>query len=204
MPKNMCATILATCLMVMCVIATFGCGARAMIEKTVPSGTRLEVELLDSVSSAESAVGDGVSARMAEDVVVDGTIAIPAGATLGGRVTEARGLKKIGGRALLRVEFDTVDLPQGSAPIRAAFYRQGKSETKKDAATIGGAAAGGALLGRLLSKDNEARGTAAGAVVGGAAGTAIAAGTKGEEIVLPSGTRLTLHLQGPVTVKVEG
>jgi polygalacturonase len=169
---------IAVCL-ASCLVLSIGCAAKALKDETVPSGTKLEVELLDGVSSADSSTGDAVNARVAQDIVVGGKVVIPAGTTVSGRVTEAHGLKAIGGRARLRLEFETVDLATGEAPIRAAFYRQGKSETKKDAATIGGA------------------------IVGGAAGTAIAAGTKGEEIVLPAGTRLAVHLQSPVTVKVE-
>jgi hypothetical protein len=186
-----------------CLAAVAGCHTTATIEKTVPSGTSLVLELVNGVSSAGNTAGDAVSARVAQDIVVAGKVVIPQGSTVSGKVTQARGLKKIGGRALLGVEFHTVDLPTGSTSIRAAFFREGKSETKKDAATIAGATAGGAILGRVLSKDHEARGTAIGAIVGGGAGTAIAAGTHGEEIVLPAGTRLSLHLQGPTTVKVE-
>jgi hypothetical protein len=181
----------------------YGCGAvTPMVEKTIPSGTTMNVELLDSVGSATSSPGDSVQGRVKQDVVLDGKVVIPAGSTVSGSVTAARGLKKIGGKAILGVTFNSVELPSGETPIRAAFYREGKSETKKDAATIGGAAAGGAILGRILSRDHDAKGTAAGAIIGGAAGTAIAAGTKGEEIHLPSGTQLALHLQAPVTVKV--
>ena len=186
-----------------CVMTAVACGAKPTIERTVPSGTPLHVELLDTVSSAQSSAGDAVAARVTQDVVVDQKVVIPAGSTVSGQVVEARGLKAIGGRALLRVVFESVDLPAGDAPIHAAWGREGKSETKKDAATIGGATAGGALLGRLLSHDHKTHGTVAGAVVGGAAGTAIAAGTKGEEVVLASGTHLELRLDGPVTVKVE-
>ena len=185
------------------VILALGCSMKPTVEKTLPSGTALRVEMLDTVSSASSDAGDAIAARVVEDVVVGGTVVIPAGSTVSGQVVEARGLRKIGGRALLRVVFESVDLPAGDAPIHASWGREGKSETKKDVATIGGATAGGALLGRVLNKDNEARGTAVGAIVGGAAGTAIAAGTKGEEVVLASGTQLKLRLDSPVTVKVE-
>jgi len=191
-------TILASCLIVL-----GGCGVKPTVEKTVPPGTALEVELLDGLSSASNSQGDAVSARVAQDIAVGGKVVIPAGSTVSGRITEARGLKAIGGRALLSVRFDPVDLPTGEAPIQASFSRQGKSETKKDAATIGGAAAGGALLGRMLDRNHPGNGTVTGLIVGGAAGTAIAAGTKGEEVVLPAGTRLAVHLLSPVTVKVE-
>jgi hypothetical protein len=192
----------ATTILASCLIVLGGCGVKPTVEKTVPPGTALEVELLDGLSSASNTQGDAVSARVAQDVTVSGKVVIPAGSTVSGTITEARGLKAIGGRALLSVRFDSVDLPTGEAPIQASFSRQGKSETKKDAATIGGAA-GGALLGRLLDHNHPGNGTVTGLIVGGAAGTAIAAGTKGEEIVLPAGTRLAVHLLSPVTVKVE-
>jgi hypothetical protein len=179
------------------------CGQKPTIEKTLPTGTPLAVELLDTVSSASSSAGDAVAARVTEDVVVDHQVIIPAGATVNGQVVEARGLKKIGGRALLRVVFESVDLPGDDAAIHASWAREGKSETKKDVATIGGATAGGALLGRVLSDNHKGRGTTIGALVGGAAGTAIAAGTHGEEIVLVTGTRLNLRLDRSVSVKVE-
>jgi hypothetical protein len=193
----------ATTILASCLIVLGGCGVKPTVQKTVPPGTALEVELLDGLSSASNTQGDAVSARVAQDVTVSGKVVIPAGSTVSGTITEARGLKAIGGRALLSVRFDSVDLPTGEAPIQAAFSRQGKSETKKDAATIGGAAAGGALLGRMLDHNHPGNGTVTGLIVGGAAGTAIAAGTKGEEVVLPAGTRLAVHLLFPVTVKVE-
>ena len=190
--------LLATCV-VLC-----GCAApRAAVERTVPSGTAVRIEMLDSVSSADSAAGESFQARVVNDVIVDGAVAIPAGSEVSGRVVSARGLKKIGGRAQLTLEFTSVTTPTGDSPLRASWSRLGKSETKKDAAIIGGSTAGGALLGRALSHDDKGKGTLLGAIVGGGAGTAIAAGTKGEEIHLPSGSQLTVHLQGPVTLRVE-
>jgi hypothetical protein len=174
-----------------------------MVEKTVPSGTVLKVEMVDSVSSANSKPGESFQAVVTEDILVDSQVAIPAGSAVSGRIVNARGLKKIGGRALLSLEFNAVETPSGEVPIQAAWSREGKSETKKDAAIIGGSAAGGALLGRVMNKDDEAKGTLVGGLIGGAAGTAIAAGTKGEEIHLPSGTTLTVKLQSPVTTKIE-
>src|SRR5262245_10924546 len=185
------------------VAISYGCAARPTEVKTVPAGTASNVELLDTVSSASSSPGSTLTARVNEDVVVDGKVVIPSGSTVTGTVAEARGLKAIGGKARLHLEFNSVSLPSGETAIHAAYIREGKSETKKDAATIGGAAAGGALLGRLFSRNHEAKGTGAGAVIGGAAGTAIAAGTKGEEVTLPTGTRLALHLTAPVSVRVE-
>ncbi len=170
---------------------------------TVAAGTRLPVEFLDGVSSRSSQPGDSFRARVTEDIAADGVVVIPAGSIVKGSVTEAASLKKIGGTARLALEFERLELPSGEAvPITAVFSQAGKSETAKDAGTIAGATAGGALLGRLLSKKNKDKGTVIGAVVGGAAGTAIAAKTKGEEVEIPAGTALDIELSEPAKIAV--
>src|SRR5262247_3296774 len=108
------------------------CSGGAVVDKTVPAGTPVTLELVDGVSSAGNKPGDAVTARVVGDIVLDGAPVVPAGSTVTGRVAQARGLKKIGGRALLSLEFTAVDTPTGTAPLRAAWSRLGKSETKKD------------------------------------------------------------------------
>ncbi len=173
------------------------------IIKTVPAGTPIEVAFLDGVSSKSSQAGDSFRARVSKDVVQDGIVVIPAGSVVVGSVTEAVPLKKIGGQAKLALEFTKLELTSGrTAPISASFSEAGKSETGKDAATIGGATAGGAVLGRMLSKGDRNKGTVLGAIVGAAAGTAIAAKTKGEEVEIPAGTAITLKLQDAAQITV--
>ncbi len=170
---------------------------------TVTAGTVLDVEFLDGVSSRSSQAGDIFRARLAKDVAVEGTVVIPAGSIVKGTVTEAVSLKKIGGTARLALDFNRLELPSGEVvPIVAGVSQAGKSETAKDAGTIAGATAGGAILGRLLSKKDKGKGTVIGAIVGGAAGTAIAAKTKGEEIDIPPGTQLKIQLSEPAKVTV--
>ena len=171
---------------------------------TVPAGTVLNVAFLDSVSSQESQPGDSFRTRVTQDVMQEGLAVIPAGSVVVGTVTEAQALnKKIGGKAKLALEFSMLELTSGrSAAIRATFDEVGKSETKKDAATIGGAAAGGALLGRLIKKKKKDKGALIGAIVGAAAGTAIAAKTEGEEILIATGTEISLLLSEPAHIAI--
>lgn len=177
--------------------------AKEPVIKTLPAGTVLELEILDGVSSKTSKVGDAVKARLAVQVERDGEVVIPKGAQVSGEVTEAVALKKIGGQAKLGLDFSRLEMPNGgTAVIHATLVEIGKSETKKDAAVIGGSAAGGALLGRLLSRDNKTKGTIIGAVVGAAAGTAVAAKTKGQEIELPAGSVLKLKLDQDAQIPV--
>jgi len=173
------------------------------ITKTVAAGTPIDVIFLDGLSSETSQAGDTFRVRVAQDVVRDGVVVIPAGSVVVGSVLEAVPLKKIGGTAKLGLEFTSLELTSGrTVPISASFAEQGKSETKKDAATIGGAAAGGAVLGRLLSKKDKGKGTVLGALVGAAAGTAIAAKSQGEQVEVPVGTEVTLQLSKPVEITV--
>jgi hypothetical protein len=174
------------------------------VVKTLAAGTDLDVELLDGASSKTSQVGNAVRARVKNAIVVDGLTVIPEGAIIDGTVTEAVPLKKIGGAASLGLRFDTIELAGGAkTAISAGLHEQGKSESGKDAGTIAGATAGGALLGRLLSKHDKTKGTLIGAVVGAAAGTGAAAATKGQEVELPAGTPLALHLEQPLTITVQ-
>ena len=173
------------------------------VVKTVAAGTDLDVELLDGASSGASHVGDPVRARVTKAIVVDGLTVVPAGATINGTVTEAIASKTIGGAASLGLRFDTLDLAGGAkAPIATGIHEQGKDETGRDAGAIAGATAGGALLGRLLSKGSKTKGTLIGAVVGAAVGTGAAAATKGQEVELPAGTPLALHLEQPLEITV--
>lgn len=170
---------------------------------TLPSGTVIEIEMLDGVSSATSQAGDAFRAKVAAEVRHDGRAVIPQGAVVSGTVTEAKRLAKIGGRARLGLEFSRVELPDGgAATLHGTLMQEGKSETGRDAATIGGATAGGAVLGRVLSKKQRDRNTAIGAIVGAGIGTVIASQTEGQEVEIPAGTGLSLQLDRPADVPV--
>ena len=84
-------------------------------------------------------------AEVTETIYIDGKPAIPAGSLAAGSVTEARPLRKIGGRGLLAVSFDHLEVPGDETDMSAAWRREGKSETAKDAATIAAGAAVGTV-----------------------------------------------------------
>lgn len=177
--------------------------ATKMVRVAVPTGTTIALEMIDTVSSDTSVVGDRFRARVLDDIVSDGWVAIPAGSTLEGGVTEVTGSDRIGGQAKLSVVFDRLELVGGGKmPINIGYVALGAKQAKKDAAAIGGGVAGGAVLGRILSKD-KGKGTAVGAVVGGAIGTAIAAKAVGEPAVLASGTPANVTLSAPIEVELE-
>jgi hypothetical protein len=132
-------------------------------------------------------------------VLVDGRVAIAEGSIVSGRVVKVLPSKRFGGRAQMDLEFTSLRLPSGvERPLSASFHSQGKSQTTKDAATIGGAAAGGAILGRVIGKDTE--GTVVGALVGGAIGTGIAARNRGQQVTLPEGMTVEIQLDSSLRI----
>lgn len=164
----------------------------------VPAGTTLALRLETTLSSHETPVGTSFTGRVAQEISVDGRLAIPTGSVVRGHVTEAHAAEKIGGRARLSVAFDELETPDGQVvPISARLAQQGKSEVGKDAAIIGGSTIGGAILGEAI---DEGEGGIVGAVVGGIGGTIGALKTKGKPVVLPSGTTLHIALESTITV----
>ena len=174
----------------------------SVVRVTVPQGTELQVTLSTAVGSETSQVGDHLTATTTAPVVVGDRVAIPAGSTIHGSVTgvspanKGLDISEKGGAVVL--SFNKVTTPRGfSTPMSATLSRFAKSGGKT-AAIIGGSAAGGALLGKILGGSTQD--TAAGALVGAGIGTGIAAGTKGRALVIPAGTDLALTLDQPLTI----
>ncbi|UCF66828.1 MAG: glycine zipper 2TM domain-containing protein [Acidobacteriota bacterium] len=169
----------------------------------LPAGTLLEIALGEPLSSETSLTGDRFTASLASDVVREDFIVIPAGTRVFGEITEAVPQKKIGGQARLAARFDRLELASGtSIPIAASLVLEGERQSQKDAATIGGAAAGGAILGRVLKNRDRDKGTLVGAILGAAIGTAVAAENEGDPVVLDEGTVLSIALDTPAEISV--
>lgn len=172
---------------------------------TVPADTLVAVQFLDTISSNVNVAGDSFSVSVVDPIMVGGVAAIDQGSVVFGNILEVVPSKKIGAGAKMNMEFTRVMLPSGEEyPLSAVFTDTAAGAKKKDAATIGGSAAGGALLGRIVGhkKGDEAGGTTIGAVVGAAVGTAIAAKNVNDPVVIEQGTVVTLRLDGPVIVSV--
>jgi hypothetical protein len=169
---------------------------------TVPAATPIEVEFEDALSSEASFEGDRFRAAVTRDVFAEGHVAIPAGSRLRGIVASVDSQKRIGGQARLSLSFDRLELPWGETmPVQATLDLEGEPQKKKDAATIGGAAAGGAVLGRVLSH-KKGKGTAIGAILGAAVGAAVASENAGDPVVIDPGMLAELRLESPLEVAV--
>lgn len=163
----------------------------------VPAGTVLTLAMDAGVNTKKNVVGDRFTATVLEPISVAGMEAIPAGSKIEGKVTEAIPAKQGAGNAKLSLSFDELSLPSGHrTQITGTFQEISESKKKRNAAIIGGSAAGGALLGRILGKDTKT--AVIGTIVGGGIGTAVVMGQKGEQAKLPADTPFEIKLEAAV------
>jgi predicted Ser/Thr protein kinase len=170
---------------------------------TVPAGTEIHLTLNAAVGSSSSRAGDTFTARIVDPVLSGDRVVLPAGSSVHGQISDAiparKGLSNKAGS--LSLAFDRVATPAGyNAAMSASLTETGTGSGKKNAAIIGGSAAGGALLGKLLGGSSKK--AAVGSVLGGAIGAGVAAGSKGEDVDLPAGSPLTITLDQPLTISV--
>ena len=168
---------------------------------TIPDNTVLDVTLNTALASDASTVEAPVRGTLASPVVIDGTTAIPSGATLSGHVTHVDDSDKVKGRAELSFRFTRLTTGPVSYDIATkplAFVAE--STKKDDAVKIGAGAAAGAVIGAITGGK---KGAAIGTAVGAGAGTGVVLATEGKEIRLAEGRKLKVSLTNPLTIRTK-
>lgn len=166
----------------------------------IPIGTTFEIRLNETLSTDQSRVGDPFTATLADPIVdLRGEVLLPTGAVVRGRITGAHWTDQPGDTAIITLAFESVSFAGRSYPFQATVV-EASPERRTRAASVEEAAedSGATTWGRVLGK--SFRTTEDGAVVGAAVGTAIALGTTGLDVVLPSGSKMMIRLDAPVEV----
>jgi hypothetical protein len=170
------------------------------VKVEIPAGTRVAVRMIDSIDSETNHTGEVFRASLDDAILVDGDVIIPAGADATIKLVEAKSAGRISGRSELELELVRVEFQGRSYPMQTTNYQQqGSSRGKRTAATVGGGAAIGAVIGAIAG---GGKGAAIGAVAGAGAGTAVQVLTKGQQVRVPSETRLDFQLETPTVVTV--
>ncbi len=169
-------------------------------EVTIPAGTTLSVRLRTAIGSDTSRPEQRVDGTLARDVTIGGVEVLDSGAALRGIVTNAERSGRVKGRANVAFKFDHISANGTLYPISTrTISREAPATKKRDAATIGVPAAGGAIIGGIIGGGDAA---VKGGVIGGAAGTAAVLSTRGKEVRLAPGTTVSVRLASPLTVRV--
>lgn len=182
---------------------------------TVPAGTKLLMQLRSGVNTKTAKPGDGVYMETSFPVSIENTMAIPPGTYVQGVIDNVKRSGRIKGRAEVLFHFTTLIFPNGytvsvpgsvndvpGADNGRVVNKEGSVRadgTKgKDAGTIAGPTAEGAIIGALA---RGGKGALIGSGIGGAAGIAEVLFTRGNEINYPAGTAVEMVLQRPLVLE---
>ena len=182
---------------------------------TVPAGTKLLMKLKSGVNTKTAKAGDGVYLATDFPISIDNTMAIPPGTYVQGVIDSVKRSGRVKGRAEVLFHFTTLIFPNGytvsvpgavndvpGADVGRVVNKEGTVRadgTKgKDAGTIAGPAAEGAIIGALA---RGGKGALIGSGIGGAAGLAEVLFTRGNEISYPAGTPVEMVLQRSLTLE---
>ena len=165
---------------------------------TVNPGTIITVRLIDSIDTTRNRPGDIFHASLDAPLVSGDQVVVPRGAEVIGRLVQVKSAGRISGRSEISLELTQITVAGKEYPLQTAtMEEQGASRGKRSAAVIGGGAGLGALIGAVAG---GGKGAAIGAGVGAATGTVAQGVTKGQQIRLPSETRLDFRLLEPLTL----
>jgi hypothetical protein len=116
----------------------------SLIPTAIPAGTSFAIRLRTGLSSATSRPGDSFEAVMDEPVVVRGKIMVPAGASVTGRVLDARTAGSLQGPGYMRLALIAVSLNGQFLPIQTSsiFVKLGSHHGPNSATPAGAPAEG--------------------------------------------------------------
>lgn len=87
------------------------------VDVQIPSNTMVTLSTENKLSSKNAIAGSEVALRVAYDVVIEGTVVIPAGAMATGRVLEAKKAKIFGKPGYLSIGVESISVDGRSIPV---------------------------------------------------------------------------------------
>jgi YMGG-like Gly-zipper len=165
---------------------------------TVPTGTKIIVQLVDAINSETSKAGSTFVATLDEPIVLNGMEIASRGADIRGRITTANDAGRVAGSAELGLELTQLYINGIPYAMTTSEYSEvGQSRTGQTVKRAGIGAGAGAVIGAIVG---GGKGAAIGAGVGAGAGTASQVLTKGEKLNIPAETKLEFTLRSPLVI----
>lgn len=173
-------------------------GPPSIRQTSIPAGTPIHIQMIDSVDSGTNHAGDLFRASLAFPIVINGEPIVPTGTDVFVKLINSNSAGRLTGRSELTLQLARLDFQGKSYALSSDDYQDvGKSRGKRTAVGAGVGAAVGAALGGIFG---GGKGAAIGAGAGGGAGTAGAASTGNTQVRISSETKLDFNLQQPVDI----
>jgi hypothetical protein len=165
---------------------------------TVPTGTKLNIRLVQGIDVDASEAGQTFKATVDDPVMMGGSIVIPRGATAVVQAAKVEQSGKMKGSDKVTLKLNSISFGGKAYPITTEYVEtKGSGEGKKTGRKVAGGAGLGAIVGGIAGGGS---GAAIGAAVGGAGGAIMAASGE-EHLKLPSETRLTFQLSAAISIQ---
>ena len=165
---------------------------------TIPSGALLRVRLVEGLTAKRIKAGTIFDATVLNDVIAEGEVAIPRGASVQGTIVESNPSGAVGGKGELALQLTSVSLSGRNYPIFSdTWTHYGRNKTGQTVGNAVGLGAFGALIGAVAG---GGAGAAIGAAAGGAAGIGASAASGRNDVVVPPEAIISFHLVQPAGV----
>lgn len=165
---------------------------------TFPSGSKIKIRMIDSISSEKQSIGAPFIATLDEPILSNGVEVVPKGADIRGRISNISDAGRLTGSAQLGLELTQIIVNGISYSITTSEYSEvGESRTGQTVTRTGVGAGVGAIIGAIAG---GGKGAAIGAGVGGGGAAAVQVMTKGEKLNIPSETKLEFALRTPLVI----
>jgi hypothetical protein len=165
---------------------------------TVPTGTKITIQLVDAINSETSKEGSTFVALLDQPILLNGIEVAPRTADIRGRITKANEAGKLGGAPELGLELTQIYINGIPYALTTSEYGEaGESRTGQTVRRAGIGAVAGGVIGAVVG---GGKGAAIGAGVGAGAGTASQVLTKGEKLNIPAETKLEFTLRAPLVI----
>jgi len=186
-------------------VAMSSTGVTPANNRSIPAGARLTATLDQSLGTKVSKAGDTFTATVAQTLYAsDGSVVVPAGAKIEGRVTALDDSDNATEPALIRLAFDRIRFDGRSHPFAASIVQSSPVQTSEQSSSertrrivIGGAV--GAAIGGILSGGDLDK-IVIGGTLGAAAGSIVSLGTE-VNATLPAGSQMTVQATQTTTIR---
>jgi hypothetical protein len=169
------------------------------VNVSVPAGTSLAIRINQHISVKTSRAGDTFSGEVVEPVEVNGSVVIPKGTPVGGRIDESHRRGHFKGRSVLELRLTSMELNGNRYQLDThENVRTKKGKGKRTGGFIGGMTGAGMVIGGIAT---GGVGLAIGGAAGAGAGTLIAGTTGNRDIEIPAESIVRFQLADPLYVQ---
>jgi len=169
------------------------------VNLTVAAGTELAIRINQHISVKHSHAGDPFSGEVVEPVMENGSVVIPGGTPVSGRVDEAHRRGHFEGRSVLELRLTEMTLNGSEYGLDTHDnVRTKKGKGKRTGAFVAGMTGAGMLIGGVAT---GGVGLAIGGAAGAGAGTLIAGTTGNRDIEIPSESIVHFRLADDLVVQ---